>query len=280
MNKSKANFLFALISITIAGLTCLAFAKLDISKKWTMIHITKASERRIINQGKFIIRMLPLGLNIPGYNDKGLYQIGRIDHATLQGGTVVGMHLHRDDEILSYMRKGVMHHKDSSGNDIAINNQYLMMMNAGRGFYHEEAVEEGDETVEMLQLFFRPKEDSLTPQVQFHQFENPIEENKWRLIGGYDGTGAPLLINTEIAVYDLLLKSKQIETPALKTNKVGFLYVFDGNAKIENNGKAIEKGDAVYFDEVLALSTDSEAILVYFELDTKAAYSRNGLYAQ
>lgn len=280
MGKNKITFIATVIGITLIGLICFAFANLDNAKNEPMIHITKASERRIINQGKFIIRMLPLGLNIPGYNDKGLYQIGRIDHATLQGGTVVGMHLHRDDEILSYMRKGIMHHKDSKGSDIAINNQYLMMMNAGSGFYHEEAVEEGDETVEMLQLFFRPKKDGLTPQVQFHQFENPIEKNRWRIIGGHEGTGAPLMINTEIVVYDLLLESAPIETPVLKTNKVGFLYIFDGSAKIENNGASIEKGDAVYFDEVLKLSTDSEATLVYFELDTKATFSRNGLYAQ
>jgi quercetin 2,3-dioxygenase len=245
-----------------------------------MINITKASERRIINQGKFIIRMLPLGLSIPNYNDRGLYQIGRIDHATLQAGVVVPMHLHRDDEILSYMRKGIMHHKDSNGNDIAINNQYLMMMNAGRGFYHEESVKDGDETVEMLQLFFRPGEDRLSPQVQFHKFENPIDENKWRLIGGNESTGAPLKINTEVAVYDILLKSKQIETPIPRTNKEGFLYVFDGEAKIENNGEIIEKGDSVFFEEIPTLSTDSEAVLVYFELDKNASYSRNGLYAQ
>lgn len=40
-----------------------------------MIHITKASQRKIIDQGKFILRMLPLGFDILNYNDKGLYQI-------------------------------------------------------------------------------------------------------------------------------------------------------------------------------------------------------------
>lgn len=93
-----------------------------------MIYISPADERRIINQGKFIIRILPLGASIPNHHDNGLYQIGRIDHATLQGSVVVPMHLHRDNEILSYLRKGTMYHKDSSENHIAINNQYLMMI--------------------------------------------------------------------------------------------------------------------------------------------------------
>lgn len=245
-----------------------------------MIYISTAEKRRILDRGKFIIRMLPLGASIPNRHEHGLYQIGRIDHATLQGGVVVPMHLHRDDEILSYIRKGTMHHKDSSGNNTAINNQYLMMMNAGSGFYHEEIVEDEGETVEMLQLFFRPRQDGLTPEVQFHQFENAIEENQWRLIAGYEGINAPLKINTEIAVYDLLLKSRQIETPKLASNKAGFLYVFDGEAKIENNNEPLRKGDSVFFEEALNISTNNEAVVVYFELDMKVSFSRNGLYAQ
>ena len=39
-----------------------------------MIHITKASQRKIIDQGKFIIRMLPFGFDILNYNDKGLFK--------------------------------------------------------------------------------------------------------------------------------------------------------------------------------------------------------------
>ncbi len=51
-----------------------------------MIYISGASERQIINEGKFIIRMLPLGKSLKNHNDQGLYQLGRLDHATLQGG--------------------------------------------------------------------------------------------------------------------------------------------------------------------------------------------------
>jgi redox-sensitive bicupin YhaK (pirin superfamily) len=133
-----------------------------------MIQVSGAEERRIINHGKFIIRTLPLGNALKNHNDQGIYQLGRLDHATLQGGVLVKMHLHHNDEILSYMRKGTMLHEDNHGTKVPIHSTYLMMMNAGSGLHHEESVPEGGETVEMLQIFLRPRADELPPSVQFH----------------------------------------------------------------------------------------------------------------
>lgn len=158
-------------------------------------------------------------------------------------------------------------------------NKHLMMMNAGTGFYHEESVHPDSETVEMLQIFFRSRKDGLTPAVQFHQFEEPVIENNWRLIGGNEKSRARLKINSDVSIYDILLKTASIKTPALKPNKVGLLYLFEGEASI-NNDNPIKKGDSVFTDEPIVLTTENESVLVYIELDTDSLFSRNGLYAQ
>ncbi|WP_069132970.1 pirin family protein [Rhodohalobacter halophilus] len=115
-----------------------------------MIHISKANTRRKVSRGPFTSRFLPLGRLLPEWNDHGLAQIGRLEHATLEAGALVPMHMHQNEEILSYLRKGTMLHKDSDENDLGIHNKYFMLMNAGSGIYHEEGVREGGETVEML----------------------------------------------------------------------------------------------------------------------------------
>lgn len=245
-----------------------------------MIHISRASGQRVINQGKFIIRLLPLGKDIPGHNDHGIYQLGRIDHATLEGGTLVKMHLHHNDEILSYMRKGTMVHKDSNGNEVPIHNTYLMMMNAGSGFYHEESVPDGGETVEMLQIFMRPGADELPPNVQFYEFAEPYSINKWRLIGGNEHSTAPLKINSEIAVYDIRVENGKVPLPPLD-NRTGYLYVFDGTVSIPEEQLSLSKGDALLIeDAALSVEAGAAADLVYFVLDKQAPVSRNGLYAR
>jgi redox-sensitive bicupin YhaK (pirin superfamily) len=138
-----------------------------------MILLTKAGERRTIDQGKFTIRLIFPGVKLHNLKDVGLGPLGRVDHATLDPGMVVPMHPHQNDEILSYLRKGTMIHKDTAGHQVPVHPAHLMMMNSGSGIEHEEAVPADSETVEMLQVFIRPEKENLEPAVQFHAFNEP-----------------------------------------------------------------------------------------------------------
>lgn len=245
-----------------------------------MIEILTASQQQIIDRGKFKIRLLALGNSLPNHNDHGLYQLGRVDHATLEGKMVVPMHLHKNDEILSYIRKGKMIHKDSDGNNVPIHNQYLMMMNAGSGFYHEEAVPNEGEITEMLQIFMRPRKDELQPKVQFHHFEEMYSLNNWRLIGANETSNAPLKINSDIEVLDIRLQDNiEVELPKLKSNQVGYLYVFKGDLELSNKTH-LKTSDAVIFEnEDLTIKSKQQADLILFILDKTSEVSKNGLFA-
>ena len=129
--------------------------------------------------GGFGIEILYPGLAEPG-DDGGLGAIGRIDHAQVTAGTVIKMHPHRDDEILTYLRHGTVRHRDSVGHLEEISPTHLMLMNAGHRFEHEEEVLEGP--LEALQIFLRPRAVDLDPLVQFHDFGAALSEGAWRLL--------------------------------------------------------------------------------------------------
>src|SRR5699024_4728849 len=177
--------------------------------------------------------------------------------------------------------KGTMHHKDSDRNDVPIHNKHLMLMNAGSGIHHEEGVREGDETVEMLQIFIRPKADDLEPDVQFLELEEACSPNKWRLLAGHDRSGAALLFRSEVKFYDLHLKSgKSIQTPNLN-GLTGFMYLFNGSVTIEEHRETVEEGDSIIIkDEWLTFKSNKDSDLVFFVLDETAPYTRNGLYTK
>ncbi|MEJ7677960.1 MAG: pirin family protein [Segetibacter sp.] len=50
------------------------------------------------------------------------------------------MHPHINDEILTYLRSGKVKHTDSEGFSEFIEPTRLMLMKAGKSFYHEEKV--------------------------------------------------------------------------------------------------------------------------------------------
>ena len=245
-----------------------------------MIKLIPASQQKIIDRGKFKIRLLELGNALPNHNDHGFYQLGKVDHATLEGGMIVPMHMHKNDEILSYIRKGKMIHKDSAGSNITIDNQYLMMMNAGSGFYHEEIIPSNGETTEMLQIFMRPRKDNLKPKVQFHHLNDAYSINKWRLIGDNETSEAPLKINSDIKLFDIKLQNNiTVELPKLNTNQIGYLYAFNGNSIVTNKVNLKTRDALIFENENLSIKSEEDTDLILFILDKTSEFSKNGLYS-
>lgn len=122
----------------------------------TMLKIEN-SRKQSHGSGGFGIDILWPGM-VQNSDDSGIGAIGRIDQANVKAGTVIPMHPHKDDEILTYMRKGRMLHLDTVGNEEEITDTRLMLMNAGHTFQHEERIlGEKGESMQCLQIFIRPQ---------------------------------------------------------------------------------------------------------------------------
>ena len=153
-----------------------------------------------------------------------------IDHAVMKKGLTIKMHEHVNDEIFSYVWKGTTYHKDSAGFEVSIAPGKLMMMNAGFSFWHEEKVKEGQ--VEMLQIFIRPSEADLDPDIQFHN--KPTDNQDWYLMVGPGASDAPLTIRQNVYILDAHpAAGDELEIPVYKDLKP-FLYVLDGEITVNN----------------------------------------------
>lgn len=237
----------------------------------------RSSSSHKIHKGDFNIDINFSGLAVLDRTDKrGLGQLGRFDRGRLKPGVFVGMHPHVNDEILSYIRKGELVHEDTEGEKTTISNTNIMMMNAGKGIYHQESIPEDGEDVDMLQIFMRPSASGLKPEVQFYDFENAFSLNTWRLIAGPSNQQVPLKINSEVFVYDTRI-DKPLNLPN-SVNKTYVLYVFEG--KILTQDMTLATGDLlIYENEDIKVDTDTNTDLVLFELDLKATYTRDGMYS-
>lgn len=232
-----------------------------------------------INKGPFSIKIIHPGKALLNPDDPtGLAQLGRFDFAHLKPGTFVAMHQHRNDEILSYLREGSMIHEDSSGTVEEINNTYLMMMNAGSGFYHQEHVPGDAADVRMLQIFIRPEHENDDPAVQFHRLESTYSLNNWRLIAGHPSLEAGLIVKSHAAVYDMRLTAGAMKLPD-QPGKTYLLFIFSGEAEVDD-GTLLQEGDSlIYTNEELHVNASGVADLVLFELDPSKQYTRSGMFS-
>lgn len=236
--------------------------------------VIKASSKYVHGNDIFHIEILYPGtsLRLP---DTGFYTIGRIDHANFKPPGFIAMHPHRNDEIFSYVRSGVMVHKDTTGQQQFVSSSYMMMMNAGSGMQHEESAKED---LEMLQIFMRPSKNGLEPKVQFHTFENVYSENQWRILAG-NSTSAPFDLRTDTDIFDTRLSAgDELQVPINPGKNINFLYCFHGSVKV--NHTILEKGDVIIFKDktplIKALVTTD---LLLFQINEAAEFSDNGMFS-
>ncbi len=218
-----------------------------------MFHILRAEPKSTFEYGPFKIRRIRPGKILSDGANDAFGPLSVIDHANLNIGTLVSMHEHINDEILSYMWQGSMVHEDSAGNRIPLSPKKLMMMNAGESFWHEESTPLVP--VEMLQIFIRPREANLPPRVQFLERPEGTRTLEWTLLAGPEGENAPLEIRQSVYIYDIRLEhNDKIEVPQ-HHGFAQFLYVMDGEVSLEKI--VLYKGDAISGGELPLTEVES-----------------------
>ncbi|ARD48502.1 pirin family protein [Sporosarcina sp. P33] len=217
-------------------------------------------------RGPFTITRVQPG-NVLGdkTTDTAFGPLAIIDHAVMKKGVTIKMHEHINDEILSYIGSGVMHHTDSAGFEAPIARGKLMMMNAGAGFWHEEKVKE--EETEMLQIFVRPYETDLSPEIQFH--DKPSDHPDWYVMAGPEGSEAPLYVRQQVYILDAHPKAgEELEVPTY-AGLTPFLYVMNGEITIQDLtiGKYEAVTDTVHSLPPFTANEDTTAVLFFVDLN-------------
>ncbi|MER9136151.1 pirin family protein [Mesorhizobium sp. M0830] len=236
------------------------------------------SMKRKHGSGGFGIEILWPGLARRDQGDSGIGAIGRIDHARVLPGTVVSMHPHKDDEILTYLRSGRVLHLDTEGHSEPVFNTRLMLMSAGHTFQHEEQVQVDGGVLEGLQIFVRPSESDLDPIVQFHDLASPYSENAWRLIAG--PSDAPLTFRAPAWVHDNRISAGQVTglPPAPAGEISRLIYVFLGQVSVGD--VTLKTGESLLIDgserEIVA---QQQSDLVLFTTDRAAPTFKGGMFS-
>ena len=96
----------------------------------------------------------------------GFRQLRVINEDRVQPGKGFPTHSYRDMEIITYVLKGLLEHRDSLGNGSVIRPGEVQRMSAGRGITHSEFNASQTEVVHFLQIWIRPEQASLVPSYE------------------------------------------------------------------------------------------------------------------
>jgi redox-sensitive bicupin YhaK (pirin superfamily) len=173
-------------------------------------------------------------------------------------------HPHDNMEIITYVRKGAITHRDSLGNEGRTAAGDVQVMSAGSGVTHSEKNLETEDTT-LYQIWIEPNQRDVPPRWDAAQFpKDPVTESLPVLVSGqpgHTGKGA-LYIHQDAAIYG----GRLVKGTLIRQNIIHQAYVLASVGDITVNGQAMKQGDGAEITgektlEITALS-DAEVLVI------------------
>ncbi|UTF55773.1 pirin family protein [Natronosalvus rutilus] len=227
------------------------------------------------NQGKFRIHFNFPGRAVPGHDDHGYGPLATVVESFMDPGTLIRMHQHRNEEIISWVPDGVMRHDDGEGNKLVTDSEHLMVMNAGSEFWHAEETLADDPPLRMLQIFVRPYSLDLESDIQHELIPDPVA-GEWRHLFGPEKTDAPLYVRNDVDFYDCRLDAGATTTLPSRPGWHTYLYVFDGAVDVGNEPVGCTESALVPDDSNIPVTATEDSTIVAFNINPDAPVTRQG----
>ena len=173
-------------------------------------------------------------------------------------------HPHANMEIITYVTKGAITHKDSLGNEGRTVAGDVQVMSAGAGIRHAEYNLESEPTT-LFQIWILPTRAGGQPAWGTKPFPKSDRSGKFvTLASGFANDNDALPIRADARVLGATLKSGETITYALAPNRRAYLVPATGAVDI--NGVRIEARDGAAISDVNELTIraleDSELVMV------------------
>ena len=183
-----------------------------------------------------------------------------INDDVIQPHTGFDTHPHRDMEIITYVRRGAISHKDSRGNKGRTTAGNVQVMSAGTGISHSEFNLEDEET-NIFQIWIMPKSTGIEPRWDAAEFPKTPSTGGLPLLVSGDGT-APLSIHQDARIYAGTLSSDSTLSHAI----TGQAYILISEGEVEVDGIVAGRGDGLAIScqkaVTLKAATDSEVLVI------------------
>lgn len=198
----------------------------------------------------------------------GFRSLRVINEDYVQPSQGFGTHGHKDMEIITYVMKGQLEHKDSMGNGSTIVPGEVQYMSAGKGVRHSEFNPSDKEWVHLFQIWIMPDEKNYEPRYGQKKFSDEEKVGKWCLLVSPEGSNGSLAVRQDAWVYSTKLANKAQLEFSLKPGRFAWVQMAQGSVNL--NGKILAPGDgaAVANESLLKFTSEhNDTEFLLFDLN-------------
>ncbi len=197
-------------------------------------------------------------------NQMGFNKLRVINEDRVKAGQGFGTHSHRDMEIISYVLKGELEHRDSIGNGSIIRPGDVQRMSAGTGIAHSEYNASDTNPVHFLQIWITPNQYGIKPSYEQKHFDFQANQGKLQLVVSEDGRDNSVKIHQDVNLYVGSLNNGDRVDYTNNNDRSVWIQVAKGS--IEVNDRVLTAGDGAGITQeqqitIVANKDDSEILL-------------------
>ncbi len=225
--------------------------------------------RRFSNLGTFRNDWLNANFHFSfsGYHDPTRMNHGKLrvwNDDTIKPGTGFAPHGHRDMEIITYVRKGAITHKDSMGNSGRTEAGDVQVMSAGSGVQHSEWNSETEDTT-LFQIWIEPAETGGAPGWGARAFPKGDRSGKWAVLASGDSQSDALNIRQDAHVLGATLNAGESLDYEVKAGRYGYLVLAKGSVSLNGETLNARDGAAITGAERVTLTAIEDAEIVFVD---------------
>src|SRR3954471_19937482 len=164
----------------------------------------------------------------------GFRSLRVINEDRVAPGMGFGTHPHRDMEIISYVLRGGLEHKDSIGTGSVIVPGDVQRMSAGTGVRHSEFNPSRTNAVHFLQIWIQPDRVGIEPSYEQKHFEPQEKRGRLRLIASADAREGSVTIHQDASVYAGLFDGDERAVHTLDADRRAYVHVVRGSIVVND----------------------------------------------
>jgi quercetin 2,3-dioxygenase len=198
----------------------------------------------------------------PAHQALGSLIVWNDDEIAVGGG--FPPHAHRDIEIITYVRQGVLGHRDTLGSEGTIHAGDIQVMSAGTGIRHAE-FNKGEVPLRIYQIWLLPRETGGEPRWDTKPFPRSDRTGRFAVLAsGFADDREALPIRANARLLGARLQAGASIRQQLGPSRCAYLVVASGRIEVDGepmgplDGAAITNAAAA---EIAALE-DSELVMV------------------
>ncbi|ANU08129.1 pirin family protein [Paraurantiacibacter namhicola] len=172
-------------------------------------------------------------------------------------------HPHNDMEIVTFVRKGAISHKDSMGNEGRTAAGDVQVMSAGTGVTHAEYNLEDEET-QLFQIWILTDKVGAKPSWDMREFPKASREGGFEVLASGDEAADTLHINADAQIAAAKLEQGQSATWQADPARHQYLVATGGRVRVNGQDANPRDGIAVTGEAAITVEAleDAELVLV------------------